>query len=107
MRSRSDKQHLSSHEEKDKFGCEICGKNFTNERNLAKHIGAIHEGKKPFKCDICDYRTSQKGCMNKHVASVHEGKKPFKFDICDTAYVYQFLDIFPGTIALSKRLLTN
>ena len=54
MRNRSDKQHLSGHEEKDKFGCEICGKNYTNERNLSKHIGAIHEGKKPFKCDICD-----------------------------------------------------
>ena len=81
MRSRSDKQHLSNHEEKDKFGCEICGKNFTNETNLAKHIGAIHEGKKPFKCDIYDFSCSLRRNMKRHAASVHEERKTSKCDI--------------------------
>ena len=72
---RLDTHILSGHEEKNMFGCEICGKNFAKKQQLAHHIGAIHEGKKPFKCDICDYRCSAKGTMKTHVASVHEVKK--------------------------------
>ena len=68
--------------------CEIYGKSYTNETNLAIHIGAIHEGKKPFEFDICDYSCSQKIRMNTHISSVHEGKKPFKCEICD--YIFRF-----------------
>ena len=71
------KSRLEMHEKTTTFSCEICGKNFINKANLAKHIGAVHEGKKPFKCDICDYRSSQKSHMNTYVESVHEGKKQF------------------------------
>ena len=39
-------------ERKKTFGCEICGKSFTEKTNLAAHISAIHEGKKQFKCGI-------------------------------------------------------
>ena len=67
-KNRLDTHILSGHEEKQKFKCEICGKNFVRKTILAQHIGAIHEGKKPFKCDICDYSCSQKGYMKQHIS---------------------------------------
>ena len=75
---RLDTHILSEHEEKNMFGCEICGKNFATKQLLARHIGAIHEGKKPYKCDICDYSCFQKSDLKRHLESVHDKKKTFK-----------------------------
>ena len=85
MKSKFDGNISSEHEGKTTFGCEICGKCFPNETQLAKHIDAIHKGKKPFKCDSCEYSCSQKGNMKRHVTMVHEGKKHLYVTFVTTA----------------------
>ena len=35
------------------YNCELCGKAFSEERNLKFHIHTVHEGNKDFKCDSC------------------------------------------------------
>ena len=34
--------------------CPICGKVFSESRNLKRHIRMVHEGVKNFKCDLCN-----------------------------------------------------
>jgi KRAB domain-containing zinc finger protein len=34
------------------YKCDICGKGFSDNSNLHKHI-RIHTGDTPYKCDVC------------------------------------------------------
>ena len=60
------------------FKCYECGKGYSHNHTLNKHIKAVHERKKPFKCNDCNKAFSQKSTLNGHIESVHKGKKPFK-----------------------------
>ena len=78
MKSRSKTQISSDYEGKKVFGCEVCGKIFTNETRLAEHIGGVHEGKRPFKCEICHYKSSQKAQIKSHIALQSISKASFE-----------------------------
>ena len=48
--------------------CEICGKVFTNNQNLNRHVRTIHEkSSTSFSCTQCDYSTLQKSNLNRHL----------------------------------------
>ena len=71
---------------KDKlFDCGICGKGFTDEGHLRRHL-ASHTKEKPHECRICRKKFSQKGHLNVHMNG-HSGKKKFVCDICDKAFL--------------------
>ena len=55
------------HDRKKTFHCEICGKAFTDNRNLKLHIHTVHEGKNDFPCSICG-----KAWLNKYTQIKHE-----------------------------------
>ena len=57
------------------YKCDKCGKVFSQNGSLQKHI-RIHTGDKPYKYDICDKGFSQNGSLQKHIRT-HTGDKPY------------------------------
>ncbi|MFX1506584.1 MAG: C2H2-type zinc finger protein [Promethearchaeota archaeon] len=64
--------------------CEECGKRFSREDGLRRHIRRVHEGKK-YKCKHCDKEFSYHSGLSMHVKSVHE-KITFKCDQCSKIF---------------------
>ena len=55
--------HLRSHKRSDP--CEFCGKNFTQQASLRKHIRNIHENIR-YSCKICTYQAKDKNALRIH-----------------------------------------
>ena len=81
-------EELQKHE-KVRFTCDICGNQFTKQRNLKMHQKTVHGNDgKHFKCSECDYAAAQKVSVIKHVQSVHGGiTLPCKS--CNKVYKWQ------------------
>ena len=47
--------------------CEICGKVFSELKNLKQHQCTIHEKSDMFSCTECDYTTPRKSNLNRHM----------------------------------------
>ena len=68
-----------------RYECEVCGRKFTENGNLTKHLSTIHGvgDVKTFQCNICDRTFTQKGNLKAHLAAVHsvDDVKTFQCDI--------------------------
>ena len=62
-----------------KTECEICGKKFTLNRNLKRHISTIHEGLKKYDCDFCGKDFGYFHALQNHIYAIHRGMKHFKY----------------------------
>ena len=62
--------------------CDLCGKSFSFQANLKRHIIVFHEGKKDYKCDACGKAFGEKNDLKRHVSAVHEGIKNHICDLC-------------------------
>ena len=62
--------------------CDLCGKSFSFQANLKRHIIVFHEGKKDYKCDACGKAFGEKNDLKRHVSAVHEGVKNHICDLC-------------------------
>ena len=67
--------------------CEFCGKSFSKDYVLKKHIHTIHEDHKDYKCESCCKSFSQSGNLRRHIKTVHEGRKDYK---CETMLIILF-----------------
>lgn len=52
--------------------CDVCQREFSNERRLKVHVKMVHDKLKPFKCSQCDYNASRQTELKLHLRS-HTG----------------------------------
>ncbi len=77
------KRHIVRHSVR--HTCGVCGKQYKAQRSLREHMNSHDDGyvKPYFPCDECDRTFSAKHTLQAHVESVHRGiKKSFLCTIC-------------------------
>jgi KRAB domain-containing zinc finger protein len=66
------------------FQCPICGKFFSTNNYLHKHVARIHQGfSEDIKCEMCDMVFPHKYAMKRHMNRKHEADPRFRCDICN------------------------
>merc|ERR1711860_441920 len=66
--------------------CNQCLKDFSNKRNLKKHIQSVHnDAGLTFQCDHCSKTYNYSKGLREHIKNVHEGAT-FKCDQCLKTY---------------------
>lgn len=103
------RRHKISHNPPKPSLCFHCGKEFSQESNLQKHILRIHKASDEYKCENCEYTTGSQSVLNDHQkiheppnhlcntcgkrfaridrlklhTRTHTGEKPYMCDLCD------------------------
>ena len=65
--------------------CNICGKAFTLNIKLTRHISGDHNGVRPFKCDVCGKTFTHKKHIDSHKA-VHLDVDKYKCKSCGRGF---------------------
>ncbi|KAM8952610.1 uncharacterized protein RCH25_043343 [Pelodytes ibericus] len=55
--------------------CEVCGKRFSNNSHLARHL-KVHTGEKPYPCNVCGKMFARKSHVADH-QRIHTGERPY------------------------------
>ncbi|KAF3421015.1 hypothetical protein E2986_09372 [Frieseomelitta varia] len=74
-------RHIRVHSDKRPCRCELCGKSYRIEQDLARHIRDVHEGLKKYACDICGRAFANKGAKDDH-RRIHTGERPYACEHC-------------------------
>jgi hypothetical protein len=61
-----------------KEDCQICGKTFSREKFMLRHVREIHLKVRDFQCEFCDLDFCRSYQWDNHVATVHHKLKRFK-----------------------------
>merc|ERR1719228_2078744 len=67
---------VAVHEKRRPFECALCGKTFSDKRNMIRHFQSVHEKKKVYKyeqkCPLCKYTGRYKSELVTHMARMHQ-----------------------------------
>ncbi|CAC5371796.1 OVOL [Mytilus coruscus] len=63
-------RHLKCHSEAKRYLCTFCGKGFNDTFDLKRHT-RIHTGVKPYKCEHCEKAFTQRCSLESHSRKVH------------------------------------
>lgn len=76
-----------SRREEKPLRCSFCGKEFTYESQLQRHV-KTHTGEKPFKCTVCDKAFIQKETLKNHMA-IHTGIRSWQCSVCEKRFTHK------------------
>jgi len=77
---------ISKGNENDQHPCDKCDKQFSQRKNLIRHMKHAHEGIN-FPCNDCDHNARSKHDLDLHIQAIHEGIK-FQCQLCDFSTNY-------------------
>ena len=66
--------------------CEICDKEYKNNKGLKNHFNIIHNLEKEYCCNICQKIFNVQGELTVHLKSIHANKKDHKCDSCKKSF---------------------
>ena len=74
-------------DQKSKFICDLCGKNFKNKQNMKFHIMNVHSPSKSILCIDCGKTFKNETSLNEHVKRVHSGAaNKWKCELCHVTF---------------------
>ncbi|XP_063413300.1 mucin-2-like [Mytilus trossulus] len=71
-------RHLKCHSEAKRYLCTFCGKGFNDTFDLKRHT-RIHTGVKPYKCEHCEKAFTQRCSLESHSRKVHSMELSFGY----------------------------
>ena len=66
------------------YGCPLCTKSFSSERDLKRHK-KVHTGEKPFSCSQCSKSFARLDKLHGHLR-IHSGEKPYSCVKCSKSF---------------------
>ncbi|EHK15920.1 uncharacterized protein TRIVIDRAFT_217118 [Trichoderma virens Gv29-8] len=86
-RERDLRKHLvETHGNNESLECEQCDKTFATEDDLMLHMKTAHNDPKPYKCKECTTTFSSRYNLNEHVTAVHRKEKPHQCPKCEKSF---------------------
>ncbi|PIO33041.1 hypothetical protein AB205_0121690, partial [Aquarana catesbeiana] len=78
------KESALGYERESSLSCSVCGKSFTEYRNLLRHP-KIHTGERPYSCSECGKGFVRKEELHKH-QRIHTGERPCSCSECGKGF---------------------
>lgn len=65
--------------------CHVCGRMFSRDCDLIRHMDEIHMGERAFKCSSCDKEFAQRNHLTLHLR-IHTGERPHACPFCKKSF---------------------